>query len=314
MQDDYRNYLFESYLAIVQRYAPKGIVFENVPGMLSAKPGGIEIAKRIRESFKAAGFVLPEDLKSCVVNMAQYGVPQVRKRVIIVGLHRSIKNADALLEAFYKDLLPSHRCKTLSAAEAIGDLPPLLPLKKLCHQGGRRQSHSNATRQVPDHEPRFHSARDRDIFKLLALDRKRANPRYRSAEALKVLYTERTGKSSAVHKYHVIDPDYPSNLIPAHLYKDGLRHIHFDPQQARSITVREAARLQGFPDDYRFLGSQGDRYKMIGNAVPPVFARCLADAVSSLFHAMAQGSGVSRKSNAVQPGKRHPSRRRKAPD
>jgi DNA-cytosine methyltransferase len=295
MQDDYRNYLFESYLAIVQRYAPKAIVFENVPGMLSAKPGGIEIAKRIRESFKAAGFVLPEDLKSCLVDMAHFGLPQVRKRVIIVGLHRSTKGADALLEAFYNDLLPSHRRKPLTAAEAIGDLPQLLPLKKPLDQGGRRRSHRGAARQVPDHEPRFHSVRDQGIFKLLALDRKSANPKYQSVDALKMLYTERTGKSSSVHKYHVIDPDRPSNLIPAHLYKDGLRHIHFDPKQARSITVREAARLQGFPDDYCFLGSQSDRYKMIGNAVPPMFARCLANAVSSLFHAMARGPGVLRK-------------------
>ena len=77
--------------------------------------------------------------------------------------------------------------------------------------------------------------------------------------------------------------DEQSNLIPAHLFKDGLRHIHPDGKQARSITVREAARLQGFPDDYEFIGTQADEYKMIGNAVPPIFSEKLAQAVYSLL-------------------------------
>ena len=101
--------------------------------------------------------------------------------------------------------------------------------------------------------------------------------------ALKELYTQKTGKTSNVHKYHVIRWDEPSNLIPAHLYKDGLRHIHPDSLQRRSITVREAARLQTFDDDYIFDGSNVEVYKMIGNAVPPGFARKLAEAVSDLL-------------------------------
>jgi DNA (cytosine-5)-methyltransferase 1 len=67
------------------------------------------------------------------------------------------------------------------------------------------------------------------------------------------------------------------------LYKDGLRHIHPDPNQARSITVREAARLQTFDDDFEFLGSKGDQYKMIGNAVPPQFAKIIAETIFELF-------------------------------
>lgn len=74
-----------------------------------------------------------------------------------------------------------------------------------------------------------------------------------------------------------------SNLIPAHLFKDGLRHIHPDPEQARTITVREAARLQTFPDNYYFNCSQTDAFKMIGNAVPPLFAKKVAYAIYHLI-------------------------------
>ena len=77
--------------------------------------------------------------------------------------------------------------------------------------------------------------------------------------------------------------DTPSNLIPAHLYKDGLRHIHPDSTQCRTLTVREAARLQTFDDDYIFYGSNMETYKMIGNAVPPKFAKCCAEAVYDLL-------------------------------
>ena len=75
----------------------------------------------------------------------------------------------------------------------------------------------------------------------------------------------------------------PSNTIPAHLYKDGLRHIHPDPKQARTITVREAARIQTFDDDFEFLGSKGAQYKMIGNAVPPKFSKKIAEVILTLY-------------------------------
>ena len=76
--------------------------------------------------------------------------------------------------------------------------------------------------------------------------------------------------------------DKPSNTIPAHLYKDGLRHIHPDSTQARSITIREAARLMSFPDDYKLHGSMGDKYKMLGNAVPPLFAKAIGDTIKEI--------------------------------
>ena len=100
-----------------------------------------------------------------------------------------------------------------------------------------------------------------------------------TTDSLKALYTKMTGRKSNIHKYHVLRWDKPSNTIPAHLYKDGMRHIHPDPKQARSITVREAARLQTFADDFIFLGPSMAQYKMIGNAVPSDFAKVIAKAL-----------------------------------
>ena len=148
---------------------------------------------------------------------------------------------------------------------------------------GKRYSHSFGQNGIANHASRWHSKRDQQIFAMLAADIESGKKEYVSTEALKKLYTNLTGHESNVHKYYVLRWDEPSNLIPAHLYKDGLRHIHPDSKQARSITVREAARLQGFPDDYEFVGTQADAYKMIGNAVPPIFSKKLAEAVYKLL-------------------------------
>jgi DNA (cytosine-5)-methyltransferase 1 len=285
MQRDYRNYLFESYLQVVQYFQPKIVVFENVAGMLSATPGGVPIVERISHAFADAGYEIISDLGKTMVDMTDYGIPQRRKRLIIVGLSRKIfrSNRQELLAAFYEKLLPAQKQPRKSVGDAIDHLSPFYPERVEKRVGGRRFSHGPTTSGVPNHVPRYHNRRDIGIFRELARDARSKRPRYASAEDLKRLYTERTGKSSSVHKYYVLRSDEPGNTIPAHLYKDGLRHIHPDPKQARSITVREAAALQSFPDDFEFLGSMGDQYRMIGNAVPPLFSHCLALALKNLI-------------------------------
>lgn len=94
-------------------------------------------------------------------------------------------------------------------------------------------------------------------------------------------YNDLMGKKSNHAKYRNLEWDKPSPTIVAHLYKDGLMFIHPDEQQARTITVKEAALLQSFPDDFDFIASQGFAYKMIGNAVPPEMAKNIAIAIST---------------------------------
>lgn len=282
MKNDYRNYLFESYIKVLERYKPKAFIFENVPGILSAKPGDRPIIDIIQESFHEAGYLLLPNLSDAIIDFTDYGVPQNRKRIIIFGVRKDVfrDKSDEVIRYFYTEALPKYKTeKKKTVFEAIGDLPKLYPMSEDMKVNGARTRHSLPERDIPNHVARWQSDRDVGIFKLLTEDIESGRNQYTSIDALKQLYTEMTGKNSNVHKYHVIRWDEPSNLIPAHLYKDGLRHIHPDSAQQRTITVREAARLQTFSDDYVFEGSNMELYKMIGNAVPPLFAKCCAEAV-----------------------------------
>ena len=288
MREDYRNYLFESYLKVVQHYKPRVFVFENVPGILSAKPGdgSVRIIDLIQKAFADAGYAVLPDLSNAIIDMTEYGVPQNRKRIIILGVSKEHygDKAEAMVEKFYSSYLPEYKIeKKATVRDAIGDLPKLRPLDEPISYLGRKLSHSVSDPLINGHISRFHNKRDIELFKFLEEDIASGRMKYTSAKSLKTLYTKLTGKTSNVHKYYVLRWDEPSNLIPAHLFKDGLRHIHPDPEQARTITVREAARLQTFPDNYYFNCSQTDAFKMIGNAVPPLVAKKVAYAIYHLI-------------------------------
>lgn len=281
MQDDYRNFLFESYVKMVNHFQPKAFVFENVEGILSAKPGGVSIVKRVRQAFEEIGYEITENLReNALFDTSYYSVPQKRKRVIIFGVQKN-ENSKKQVRRFYSIMKEKASPEPLNSKVAFENLPKIYPSKL-----NPKHSHSvklNGAASPTNHEPRMHSERDIEIFKMLTEDILSGTEKYISSKALIQLYKEKTGKDSKFHKYHVIREDKPSNTIPAHLYKDGLRHIHPDPSQARTITVREAARIQTFDDDFEFLGSKGDQYKMIGNAVPPQFSKVIAETVCEIF-------------------------------
>lgn len=281
MKNDYRNFLFEAYIRVVKQYNPKIIVFENVEGILSAIPTGEKITDLIRSAFSQIGYEIIDDLRTyALLDLSDFGVPQVRRRVIIVGIRKD-KPIDyqKILVRFYNEILEKYKVsKKLTVKDAIGDLPAIYPLKVPT----KRIAYDNSN-NINGHNSRYHSLRDQEIFNLLALDIEQNTNKFDSSDKLIQLYQEKTGKKTNVHKYHVLRWDKPSNTIPAHLKKDGLRHIHPDPLQKRSITVREAARLQTFDDDYEFNESQVANYEMIGNAVPPLFAEKLALGIFELY-------------------------------
>jgi DNA (cytosine-5)-methyltransferase 1 len=283
MRGDYRNFLFESFVKIVQSIKPKVFIIENVPGILSARPGGVLVTERIKKAFEKINFYIPDDIKECMFELSEYGVPQKRKRVFIFGISKRIKNYKQISNQFYALLKSKKSKKIMTVKEAIGSLSPLYPVKQKIKAEGKKLSHSFGKKDERiSHVPRFHNQRDIKIFSMLAKDIESNKHKYTNIAALHKLYESIVGKSSSVHKYYVLRRNEPSNLIPAHLYKDGLRHIHYDSKQARSITPREAARLQTFDDNYKFLGPMTEQYKMIGNAVPPKFAKFIAKIVLEL--------------------------------
>lgn len=285
MADDYRNFLFEHYLAIVDRYQPDLFIFENVPGILSAAPHGKKVSEIIQKEFSKKDYEITSKLKGAIVNAADYNVPQNRKRVILVGIRRkSFKDIDIqkMLDDFYKQILPSHKCENvLTVKDAIGMLPPLEPYWDEEHHS-KRKSHSVPNCDVTWHVPRYNNLRDMDTFKLLAEDLESGKNEYDSKKIAE-LYEKKVGAKSPIHRYHVLNPNEPSTTIIAHLHKDGNRFIHYDSKQARTITPREAGLLQSFDADFEFLGSRGSVYEMIGNAVPPQLAKALAESVIELL-------------------------------
>ena len=284
LRNDYRNYLFEHYLKVVERYQPGLFGFENVPGILSAAPDGVPIVDKIKDGFNGIGYDIVDDLAEyAVVNAADFDVPQNRRRVIIVGLRKNcFKDTQAVLRKFYTETLPAEKSGTIKTVrEAIGDLPACKPLFDAANHA-KRISHTTPECDVTWHVPRYANIRDMDTFRILEEDLISGRKEYDSKKITE-LYAAKIGSKSPIHRYHVLNPDLPSTTIIAHLHKDGHRFIHYDPKQQRTITVREAARLQSFPDDFDFRCSRGDAYQMIGNAVPVNLGLAVAKALARLL-------------------------------
>jgi DNA (cytosine-5)-methyltransferase 1 len=278
MKDDYRNYLFESFVKVVDQFKPKVFLFENVPGLLSATPGDKPVTERIFEAFREIGYEIrsPKMQKKSVYSAAGFGVPQNRNRVIIIGVNNS---SNLNLEDIYSGIdLQKSETKRTNVFEAIGHLPKYKPLDKMISTHGKNCSHQLIGNTViQHHEPRFHNNRDIQIFKRWLKD----DMNNKSSNEKISFYNELMNKKSNHAKYRNLEWDKPAPTIVAHLHKDGLMFIHPDIEQARSITVKEAALLQSFPEDFQFIGSQGSAFKMIGNAVPPEMAKNIAIAVSN---------------------------------
>ena len=291
MAKDPRNYLFESYVKILEHYRPKFFVFENVTGLLSAKVEGSNIFPRV---IKALGkeYKVIDNPKVLVHNTADYGVPQIRKRVIIMGVRKDIDNIE--VSSLYEDVIKTHwnpdtveaerngRLHFVDVKDAIGDLPPVEPgsdastdsFNYPCNNAFLKRIGKKGTYPLYDHIARRNNDLDRERFVMMIKNHwsfgqlRREMPQYEHEHA-------RVFDNSYVVQWW----DLPSKTILAHIWKDGFKFIHPDEKQARTFTVREAARIQSFPDDFEFAGSRGEKYKQIGNAVPPLFAEALAKSV-----------------------------------
>lgn len=290
MASDPRNYLFESYVKILEHYEPKFFVFENVTGILSAQvenaPIFPKVLEALGENYKVIGN--PEII---VHNTADYGVPQLRKRVILIGVRKDIDKEPIQL---YQDVVKTHwnpetpveerkgRKHFVDVKQAIGDLPSVEPgcdastpkYNYPCNNEFLKRIGKKGEYPLMDHIARSHNKLDKERFQLMIHNHwsfgqlRKEMPQYEHEHA-------RVFDNSYVVQWW----DLPSKTILAHIYKDGFQFIHPDESQSRTFTVREAARIQSFPDDFEFKGSRGEKYKQIGNAVPPLFAEALAKSI-----------------------------------
>lgn len=282
MQDDPRNFLFESYIKVLHHLNPKIFVFENVTGLLTAKLNNKLILDTILEKL-GENYKLIKSPKEMVLNSADYGVPQIRKRVIIIGVRKDLP-FDA--EEVYKSILKTNSESDdsslkpyVTVADAISDLPSLKAGEGNDQIEFKSDNSNEFLNEILDKKSnilRHHVAR-----KLNDLDVERYSVMSKNNWTFTQLLENREDLRHPKQRvfnnsYCVQFWDKPARTIIAHLYKDGNQFIHPDHKQGRSITPREAARLQSFPDDFVFEVSRTEIYKQIGNAVPVLLAQAIA--------------------------------------
>jgi len=284
--DDPRNVLYKHFVRLVKDLEPAFFVMENVPGMKSYRNG--EIVRQITEDLESLKYKVSSD----VLDAVNYGVPQKRKRIFFVGTrlekatfrwpphthYSPEKVAGGPLDEFMGSKLKP----AVTVRDAIGDLPPLeagygveeIDRPPIPPDAGEYQKW--AARDAPklyNHVARYHNERDLKVF---------SSKKFGEGLWWKDLpqeFRELYGyRDDIFHdKIKRLRRDRPSWTVVAHLYKDGYMYVH--PTQPRTITVREAARLQSFPDCFRFMGSRTDQFKQVGNAVPPLLAKAVAKEV-----------------------------------
>ena len=275
MEGDKRNFLFRYYAKFLIRYKPKYFVFENVLGLLTA--GNKKYFNEMLELFSEIGY--STDFQ--VLNAEEYGVLQRRRRVIIIG-HRGKKK-------FHFPKLETLENKWQTKKDLFFDLPKLKPGEELSvtqytkpiNDYLKQTETRNGIDFVTQHITRHHNERDLEIYSI-AIDKwLHERKRLKYDELPKRLQTHNNIKAF-LDRYKVVDPTGHSHTVVAHIAKDGHYYIYPDPKQVRSISVREAARIQSFPDDYFFEGGRTAAFKQIGNAVPPLMAQALAKKIFEL--------------------------------
>jgi DNA (cytosine-5)-methyltransferase 1 len=279
MESDPRNHLYKHYVKFLEKYQPKMFVFENVPGILSAKNG--EYLNKIFKAVMKAGYELAIPPKNHL-NAKHFGVLQDRKRVIIIGWKQELnlsypkfeekENVFQIWRDLFSDLKPLQNGEgTLNAVEYIKPTTEYLKHSKI----------RNGLDFVTQHIVRPNNENDLEIYKI-AVDLWKEKKRLNYAKLPERLIKHKN-TSSFTNRFQVVNGDGISNTVVAHIAMDGHYYIHPDKKQNRSISVREAARIQSFPDDYFFEGSRTAAFKQIGNAVPPLMAEKIAKKIKLLI-------------------------------
>ena len=364
---DHRNFLYKEYLRIIAKFQPVAFVMENVKGMLSARTAAGPVFPKIRADlmdpckssgidadtgkrehrYKIFSFVVGpsndlfgedknEELqpRDFVIKAEDYGIPQARHRVILLGLREDIAEQVTPLQ-----LQPQNQ--QLTVRDAISGLPALRsglskeiddPLKwvripqetaaslrfarnEIDHRAVKKifdgpalldkglsrgqefglvadysalpphlrkwYADPRLTGYVTNHSSRSHIAADLSRYWFASTYRLAVGKSPKATEFPRELWPAHAnfGSGKFADRFRVQGWDAPSTTITSHVSKDGHYFIHPDPNQMRSLTVREVARLQTFPDNYHFVGNRTEQYTQVGNAVPPLLSISLAETV-----------------------------------
>ena len=277
MVGDKRNYLYKCYANFLEKYHPKRFVFENVVGLLSAKDqDGRRYFDAMRQRFHELGYRTTYS-KLCA---KEYGVLQSRNRVILVGHREDVAATHPEPERWTPDVTVSEVFRDLPPLGAgKGDVGPCQPLAN----ASPWQVHAGVSSSLPVtwHQSRPNTERDLEIYRIAVTEWDERHCRLQYGDLPAHLKTHRN-RTSFLDRFKVVAGDLPfAQTVVAHISKDGHYYIHPDIEQNRSITPREAARLQTFPDDYYFEGvdarpSRTHAFRQIGNAVPVLLSRRIA--------------------------------------
>lgn len=276
MADDPRNHLYLHYVKFLKKYKPKMFVFENVPGILSAKNG--EFLEKIKEAIDDAGYIVEHK----TLTSKDFGVLQNRRRVILIGWK---KNKKLKYPTFDKFPMQGEIMKDL-----FYDLPKLKPgeekepaiYTKLINEYLKLSKIRNGIDFTTQHVARNHNDRDLEIYRTAIDLWVNKGRRLNYADLPSDLKTHKN-ETAFLNRFQVVDPKGVCHTVVAHICADGHYYIYPDLKQVRSISVREAARIQSFPDDFFFEGGRTAAFKQIGNAVPPLMAEGIANKIKEMI-------------------------------
>ena len=278
MENDPRNYLYKLYAKFLQKFKPEVFVFENVPGLLSAGKG--KLWKDVKRHFENAGYMV--DYK--ILNTYDFGVRQSRKRIIVIGWRKE-------LDFHYPEFKKNKDIANYKVRDILLDLPPLLSGEKIIYgnytskptQYLKKYRLRSKEDILTLHITRKINDRDKEIYRLTIEMWEKDKKRLMYTD-IPEKYRTHNNQKSFLDRFKVVAGDLPcSHTVVAHLAKDGHYYIHPDMKQLRSISVREAARLQSFPDNYYFEGSMTAKFRQIGNAVPPLMAEKIARKIKEMI-------------------------------
>jgi DNA (cytosine-5)-methyltransferase 1 len=282
LKEDPRRHLYKEFLRHVEHFQPKVFIIENVLGIRSASGG--HYFTRVQSEARKLGYRVHAQVEECV----KLGVPQKRRRQLFIGTREDLPGY------FHPKLkLPERAIPDATLWEAIGDLPPLKAgegeesreydiARRIDKITSRSYQYLSQVLEVEKaekltaHRARPHS--DRDLGDFLKLKEGE-----NSGEAIRrnVQFDFPYDKSTFKDRYTRQHRHRPCSTIVAHLAKDGLMFIH--PTQNRTLTPREAARVQSFPDWFQFPVARTHQFRVIGNAVPPLVGEAVGNAVKSFI-------------------------------